>query len=140
MARCDESSQQGNAASPADPPADEQLLTVSSEASDRALLLTAVGETDMGTVERLRGAICDALANAGRRPVILDLRSLSFIDSHGLHALVEASQQADRDDVPLRLVVDHQRIVLRPLQLSGLDQIFALYDTIDDALADRPLT
>jgi anti-anti-sigma regulatory factor len=32
-------------------------------------------------------------------------------------------------------VVGHQRHVVRPLQITGLDQVFALYETLRAALA-----
>ena len=35
---------------------------------------------------------------------------------------------------PLRVVVDHDRPVVRPIRLSGLDAVPALFDSVEDAL------
>jgi anti-sigma B factor antagonist len=31
-------------------------------------------------------------------------------------------------------VVDHTRPVIRPIELTGLDDVLSLFDTVDDAL------
>lgn len=36
------------------------------------------------------------------------------------------------------MVVDHNRPVLIPIHLVGLDAVLALYDTVTDALKDQP--
>jgi anti-sigma B factor antagonist len=59
---------------------------------------------------------------------------VTFLASHGLQALVQATEAAQQRREPLRIVVDHNRLVTRPLQLTGLAQVLALFDTIEDAL------
>ena len=39
---------------------------------------------------------------------------------------------------PLRIVVDHTRPVIRPIQVTGLDDVLALFDTVEDALRAPP--
>jgi anti-anti-sigma factor len=76
------------------------------------------GELDLATVETLR----TALENIERpRRLMLDLRKLSFIDSAGLHLLLELHQRAQRDGFQLALVAPTAPTD-RAIQLCGLDK------------------
>jgi anti-sigma B factor antagonist len=116
-------------------PAAEQLVTISREAVDDAVVVTVAGELDMLTTPRLRAAVSGALEEAKGAPVVLDLTRVTFLGSPGLAALVEAVRQAERRGGPLRIVVDNARPVIRPIELTGLDDVLALYGTVDAALA-----
>jgi hypothetical protein len=37
-------------------------------------------------------------------------------------------------EIDLLIVVDHTRPVIRPIQVTGLDEVLALFDTIEEAL------
>jgi anti-anti-sigma factor len=52
---------------------------------------------------------------------VLDLRGLSFMDSSGLHFLVELHEHAARDGFELRLVAPPAPVDT-PIRLCGLDQ------------------
>ncbi|GAA2884177.1 hypothetical protein GCM10010472_47830 [Pseudonocardia halophobica] len=67
--------------------------------------------------------------------MILDLSEVDFLGSAGIGALVDAAK-AQRDNVLLRVVVDQNRPVIRPMQLTGLDTVLALYRSREDALRD----
>jgi len=101
----------------------------------RAILLVVDGEVDIMTAPRLHTALLAALRDGPGRVVILDLTRVSLLASAGLTAMWEARQTAQRLDEPLRVVVDHTRPVVRPLQITGLDRWFELYHTVPDALA-----
>jgi anti-sigma B factor antagonist len=101
----------------------------------RSILLVVEGEVDVMTAPRLRAALFDALADDTARAVVLDLTRVDLLASAGLSAMSEARQTAKRLNEPLRVVVDHSRPVLRPLQATGLDRWFELYHTVTDALA-----
>lgn len=116
-------------------PLAEEILTVSSETTDSAVILTAIGEIDILTVDRLRSAVSEALRAPVGHPVVVDLTRVSYIGSCGTKRLVEAAAEAKRQEEPLRIVVGHQGHVVRPLQITGLDQVFALYETLRAALA-----
>lgn len=118
-----------------DEPAAEQLVNISREAVDGAIVVTVAGELDMLTTPRLRVAVSDALEDAKGAPVVLDLTRVTFMGSPGLAALVEAVRHAERRGGPLRIVVDNARPVVRPIQLTGLDDVLVLYSTVDEALA-----
>jgi anti-sigma B factor antagonist len=118
-----------------DAPTIEQLLTVSTDITDRAVIVRVVGEVDEMTVERLRSAVLQGLREPVGHPVIVDMTGVTFFGSRGMRVLVEATTESDRQDEPLRIVVGHQRPVLRPLQIAGLDLVLALYETVDSALS-----
>jgi anti-anti-sigma factor len=52
------------------------------------------GEVDMATVGRLAAEI-DDLVGRGFEAVVLDLRTTTFLDSSGVHMLVEQSARTD---------------------------------------------
>jgi anti-sigma B factor antagonist len=116
-------------------PAAEQLVHIRRESVDGALVVTVSGELDMLTTPRLRAAVSDALDEAIGRPVVVDLTKVTFLGSPGLAALVEAVRKASQRGGPLRIVVDNARPVIRPIELTGLDDVLALYETVDEALA-----
>ena len=84
--------------------------------------------------QRLRVAVEEALRAADGRPVVVDLTAVTFLGSHGLAALAEAASKAEQRREPLRVVVDETLAVIRPLQITGLDEVLALYYSVGDAL------
>lgn len=124
-------------------PPQEQLVQINTDDVHRngraALVVTVAGEIDIHTVDRFRASVADGLDRvADELPdgivLVIDLTDVTFLGSHGLTALVEASQAAHRRREPLRVVVDHTRPVIRPIQLAGLDDVLALHHTLDQAL------
>jgi len=141
-------------------PLDEQLARISTAevevAGRKALVVVVAGEIDLHTVDRFRSAVGQGLervaddgANGGADDedddaasgimLVVDLTDVTFLGSHGLAALVEATRAAHRRREPLPVVVDHTRPVIRPIELSGLDDILALYHTVDDAVLGREI-
>lgn len=116
------------------PPAAEQLLTITTATRSGAVVITVVGEVDLMTAPRLGAAVSQALQQPGDGPVVIDLSQVSFLASAGLQALLEAHAQANRAGEPLRIVVDHQRPVILPIQVTGLDKVLRLYHSLDGAL------
>lgn len=100
-----------------------------------AMLLEAAGEIDLGTAPNLVDEVREALEQSETTLCVLDLTAVTFLASAGLAALTEAARYAGRLREPLRLVVDSNRPVIRPIELTGLDQILALYHSVDEALA-----
>jgi anti-sigma B factor antagonist len=120
-----------------DPPHIEQIMNINTRRERGAVLVTVTGEVDLLTADRFRAAVAAALQQAGNAPVVIDLTGVQFLGSTGLTALVEVTQAAELGDKPFRIVVDEQRPVVRPIQLSGLDNVLALYHNLDDALGVR---
>lgn len=122
-------------------PATEQLADIRTEQLHRAghevLLVTVTGEIDMHTVGRFRAAVDDGLervADTDAVALIVDLTGVTFFGSPGLNTLAEATRTARRLREPLRIVVDHTRPVVRPIQMTGLDHLLSLYTTVEEAL------
>ncbi|NIH81374.1 STAS domain-containing protein [Amycolatopsis viridis] len=99
-----------------------------------ALVVTVTGEVDAGTISQLRDGIEAARAGAPVPPpaVVLDLTGVGFIGSSGLALLVEVSEECAAAGQELTLVCA-SRPVLRPLQLTGLDQVFTITGTLPPA-------
>lgn len=86
------------------PPAEcGTVLTVDLAERDGTTLLRAAGEIDLLTVGRLSAALDQALAGP-RRPVVVDVRGVTFVDCAGMGLLVDARWRARRRDVPLTIV------------------------------------
>ena len=83
-----------------------------------------VGELDIVTAPYFEQQI-DALRQDGARSLILDLATLSFIDSSGLTALVATLRRyrAEGGDVTLR---SPTRATAKVLEICGLSQIFRI--------------
>ncbi len=115
------------------PPAQE-LLVVDRARVGEVVVLTCRGEVDAATVAQLRSAVLDGLRDAAGAPVVIDLTEVTFLASTALSALVDAQRAAAGLGEQLRVVVDHARPVLRPIQLTGLDQVLTLYHFVDNAV------
>ena len=120
-------------------PADEQLVRIETrqiaQANSEALVVTVAGEIDLYTVDRFRTAVAagfDQLHDG--QILVIDLTEVTFLSSQGLQALVEVTQTAQRRHEPLPIVIDRTRPVIRPIEITGLDDVLALFNTIEDAL------
>jgi anti-sigma B factor antagonist len=117
------------------PPDPGQALRVSSETVNGAVVIHAVGEIDMATRALLNLHLQDAEAKAKPpAPVVLDLTGVAFLASMGLSLLVEHHEQCARTGRRL-VVVASERAVLRPIQITGLDELLTIVPTVPDALA-----
>jgi anti-sigma B factor antagonist len=120
-------------------PADEQLVRMETgriaHPKGEALVVTVAGEIDLYTVDRVRAAVAavfDQLRDG--EVLVIDLTEVTFLSSQGLQALVEVTLAAQRRRDPLAIVVDHTRPVIRPIEVTGLDDVLALFNTVEDAL------
>jgi len=98
-------------------------------------VVAVVGELDMESTPALEHAVMTALDEASGVACIVDLTAVTFLGSAGLTALVNAANHAETRREPLRIVVDGNRPVIRPIQITGLDQVLSLYHTVEEALA-----
>lgn len=101
-------------------------------------VVEAAGELDLYTAPRLRELLL-ALDAEGRHRVVVDLAGLSFIDSTGLGVLVGGLSRTREAGGDLALVCASER-VLRPFQITGLTEVFAVHPTVEAALAAPPAT
>lgn len=78
-------------------------LQVESLREGERVRLTLIGELDIATVPRLEDAIERALAG-GARQLVVDLRSLGFLDSSGLREFIVLADRAREEGFELQLV------------------------------------
>ena len=97
-------------------------------------VVRATGEVDATTVPVLRSRLADAVSDT-TRDVALDLAGVEFMGSSGLSMLVEAQRAATARGGVLRLAAP-SRAVLRPLELTGLLELFAVYSDTAAAVSD----
>jgi anti-sigma B factor antagonist len=96
------------------------------------VVLSVRGEIDALTTPQLEPAVAELLDGPDDRRVI-DLSEVSFLASSGLAVLIRAAQLAEERGARLRLVLV-TRAVRRPLQITGSDQLFELFDDPDAAI------
>ena len=97
-------------------------LEVSELASGEIRLLVS-GELDLESAPQLLDAIlCSGLANEPGVRIVVELQDVSFIDSSGLAALVEAHHRIAQQEQELLLGRLSERVA-RILSIAGLDQV-----------------
>jgi anti-sigma B factor antagonist len=97
-------------------------------------VVTVAGDVDYATSRELDEALAGQLQQ-GRTELILDLGDVSTIDSSGLGLLVRFHQRTRKRNGWLRLVRVRAQ-VRRALQITNLERILGVYDTLQDAFAD----
>ncbi|MBH0774757.1 STAS domain-containing protein [Nocardia bovistercoris] len=107
-------------------------MSTSVAVHDGATVLTVAGEVDLATAPALETAIEGILA-AKPAALIIDLSGVSFLASAGMAALVAAHQRAGQATT-IAVVADGPA-TSRQLKMTSLDQVFALYSTLESALA-----
>ena len=91
------------------------------------------GEVDAYTAPRLRERIIE-LVNDGQYNIVVDLEGVEFMDSTGLGVLVGGLKRVREHDGMLSLVCTRPA-VLRVLAITGLDGVFPLHATVEEATA-----
>jgi anti-sigma B factor antagonist len=96
-------------------------------------VVTVVGEVDVYSAPALKDNIAK-LIESGSHTVVVDLTEVAFLDSTGLGALVESRTAATKAGGALPLVCSQERI-LKLFTITGLDEVFTIHSSIDDAVA-----
>jgi anti-sigma B factor antagonist len=101
-------------------------------AASDSLVVVAAGEIDLSTAP----AFCEALQMAAQKSdhIIVDLASLSFIDSIGIRELVTIRREHPHRRVAL---VQPPQMLRKLLDLTGLGDLFTVYESRQDAVAHR---
>ena len=108
-------------------------LKLSHHAKDGIEVIEVQGEIDIYTAPRLRELLID-LAVTGSCQLVVNLDKVGFLDSTGLGVLVGGLKRVRAHDGSLDLVCTQQRI-LKILKITGLRQVFGIYETADRAIA-----
>jgi anti-sigma B factor antagonist len=108
-------------------------LSISSESRGEVTVVHVGGEIDVYTAPMLREHL-DEQISLGRHHLVIDLEDVPFMDSTGLGVLVGRLKLVRVKDGSLRLVCASERI-LKVFSITGLDKVFQIFTSLDDALA-----
>ena len=104
------------------------------EAVGTARVVRLGGELDLYNAAQVRSALDDACADDPER-IVVDLGEVEFIDSTALGVLIETrTRLKNRDGFLLAAPGLETR---RALQISGLDKLFTVHDTVPEALVAK---
>jgi anti-sigma B factor antagonist len=95
-------------------------------------LVAVRGEIDLFTAPEFKQRV-SAPIDAGSLCVIVDLTATTFIDSSSLGVLIGAHRRLKLRGGSLIVVCDNEAIV-KTFRITGLDGVFTLVSTVDDAL------
>jgi anti-sigma B factor antagonist len=95
------------------------------------LVVTVRGELDLAVADGLARTI-EPLLKPGA-VVVLDGTEMTFLDSSGLRALLQAHKRAQSDGASFRVVAPQQP-VRRVLELAGADAYLKLHPDVPSAL------
>ncbi|MEO6082345.1 MAG: STAS domain-containing protein [Umezawaea sp.] len=111
----------------------DELLVVTSEQVGGAEIVRVAGEVDICTAPRLNAALsaaCESVQPKGA--LVVDLTGVTYFGSFGLSAVVIAHHRCQERRGTFLVVADDQ-LVLRPLRTSGLDRVFTIVRSTDEA-------
>jgi len=107
-------------------------LSLSTRESAGALVVDVAGEIDGYTLPKLRERLV-GLVNDGAKSIVVNLEAVEFIDSTGLGVLVGALKRMQTRGGTLGLVC-HQEGLLRVFTITGLEKVFSIYPTVEEAV------
>ena len=96
------------------------------------------GEIDLYTAPEFKQQLLEVIGE-GARHVIVDLTTTTFIDSTTLGVLVGGLRRLRSADGDLTIVCSDPNIS-KIFEITGLDRVFDLADTRDEALSNLPDT
>lgn len=102
------------------------------ELDERTSVVSAEGELDLSTAPRLKWMLLDSLQTEDAR-LVADLSRVNFMDSTALGVLVGVQRKLG-EGARLAVVCTSER-VLQIFEFSGIDNAFAIFATVDEALA-----
>ena len=108
-------------------------LKLGHHAQDGIEVIDVQGEIDIYTAPRLRELLID-LVSQGSYQLVVNLDKVGFLDSTGLGVLVGGLRRVRAHDGSLDLVCTQQRI-LKIFRITGLTEVFGIYQTVDQAIA-----
>lgn len=103
------------------------------ERNDRegCAVIAVEGEIDLTAAPRLREALISSVVE-GHQRVVVDLTATEFLDSTGLGALVAGLKRIRAHGGDMRVVCTSAR-VCKVFEITSLDKVLSLYDTVDEA-------
>ena len=100
--------------------------------SAESYVISLTGEVDLYTAPEFKQQLLEVIGE-GARHVVVDLSSTTFIDSTTLGVLVGGVKRLRTNDGQLSLVCSDRNIT-KIFEITGLDRVFDLVRTRDEAL------
>ncbi len=101
-----------------------------------AVVVRFKGEVDLAVADEFRSHLEAGLDVASTHPgqsLIIDLQGVTFFSSAGIQAVVSCHDQGANDGIAVGLVSTSVSVV-HVIKATRLDEILALYPTIEDAI------
>src|ERR1044072_6121424 len=96
-------------------------------------VLAVRGEIDLFTAPELKQVLAESI-EAGRNRIIVDLTETTFLDSTALGVLIGAVKRLRSRQGALAIVNVHDNNIAKTFEITGLDQIFTIMSTRDEAV------
>ena len=107
-------------------------LDLKVEDTDSGQVVHIRGELDLASAPQLSAALAEAAATeTSKRPVILDMAEVSFIDSSALRALVLAGRELAAAGRQLQ-IGPRSEMVARVLSMTSLDQHTEAFEVLPE--------
>lgn len=103
------------------------------EREEKTLVAVVTGEVDMSNAASVRQQIVESVT-PDDDAMIVDLSELSFIDSAGLHALIELGTVLDERRQQLLLCVPHGSHIERAIEIIGLSRAVSVHSDRAEAI------
>ncbi len=97
-----------------------------------AVIVALEGDVDLQSSPDARKVLLECVSK--KKPVLVDLSGVGYIDSSGVASLVESLQTARKSGSNLILVAVSEG-ALRVLRLARLDKVFTICDSVEDGLS-----
>jgi anti-sigma B factor antagonist len=100
---------------------------------DATYVISLRGEVDLYTAPEFKQQLLDVISEGGK-DVVVDFSDTTFIDSTTLGVLVGGVKRLRAQEGRLSLVCSDRNIT-KIFEITGLDRVFTIYPTRDEALA-----
>lgn len=108
-------------------------LDIRFKREDDVCMIALKGEVDVYTSPAFKQRLVEAIDD-GCDKIVVDLEGVDFIDSSGLGVLVSGLRRVSERSGFIKLVVGKEQI-LKIFRITGLDKVFSIYASTEDALA-----
>jgi len=100
---------------------------------DNSYVIALAGEVDLYTAPEFKQQLLEVIGQ-GAKDVVVDFSDTTFIDSTTLGVLVGGVKRLRSQDGQLSLV-SSDRNITKIFEITGLDRVFTIYPTREEALA-----
>ena len=101
--------------------------------SSEAYVISLTGEVDLYTAPEFKQQLIEVIEQGGKE-VVVDFSNTTFIDSTTLGVLVGGVKRLRANDGRLSLVCSDRNIT-KIFEITGLDKVFEIYATRDEAVS-----